>query len=181
MNEESYQRFLKAVLEKQAESPKGLRLHMEKVAEMAVDYAKEVHYSIGSARLAGLAHDLFRTAPSEEIYYWAAFSNFKLSKSMEKIPMLAHGPAAAGWLMKNLPELGMDIVLAVRDHTFPPKDPPMLTKILAVADCLEPSREISEREEIRLKKISFEERFVEVMKLKSLLTQRRGSDNLGTN
>ena len=168
MKQEEYKKYLDIILEKQALSPKGLQMHMQAVADMAVSYAKEVGYDVESANLAGMAHDLLRHATPEETLEYAHYTGFVISDLMEKVPMLAHGPAAAGWLMKNIPQIGVDVILAIRDHTFPADDAPMLTKILAVADTLEPSRQIPEREEVRLMRIPFEQRFIEVQRLKKL-------------
>ena len=75
--------------------------------------------------------------------------------------------AGKGYLNLGLGHI-VDIILAIRDHTFPADDAPMLTKILATADTLEPSRQIPEREEVRLMRIPFEQRFIEVQRLKKL-------------
>lgn len=168
MKQEEYKQFLDIILEKQSLSPKGLQAHMQAVADMAVSYAKEIDYDIESAYLAGMAHDLLRHASSEDILKYAHSTGFVITELMEQIPMLAHGPAAAGWLIQNTPQIGVDIILAIRDHTFPDDDAPTLTKIIAVADTLEPSRQIPEREEVRLMIIPFEQRFIEVQRLKKL-------------
>lgn len=173
MKDTEYQYYLKTILTKQSESPEGLQKHMEEVAKLAVMYAKEVGYDTEAANLAGMAHDLIRLASPEETLAWANSTGFVISDLMTQIPMLAHGPAAAGWLMKNLPSIGVDVILAVRDHTFPADDAPMLTKILAVADTLEPSRQIPEREEVRLKDMPFEQRFIEVQRLKKLPRKKK--------
>lgn len=168
MKTEEYQKYLDIILAKQSQSPKGLQQHMRAVAEMAVSYAKEVGYDEEAANLAGMGHDLLRAASSKETLEYAYSTGFVVSDLMKQVPMLAHGPAAAGWLMKNIPQIGVDVILAIRDHTFPADDAPMLTKILAVADTLEPSRHIPEREEVRLMNIPFEQRFIEVQRLKKL-------------
>ena len=168
MKQEEYKKYLDIILEKQSQSPLGLQAHIQAVADMAVTYAKEVGYDVESAYLAGMSHDLLRSATAEETLEYAYSTGFVISDLMKQVPMLAHGPAAAGWLMKNVPHIGVDVILAVRDHTFPADDAPMLTKILAVADTLEPSRQIPEREEVRLMRIPFEQRFIEVQRLKKL-------------
>lgn len=175
MKAEEYKQFLDIILRKQAESPDGLQKHMQEVARLAVMYAEEVGYDKEAANLAGMSHDLIRLASPEETLEWANSTGFIVTDLMKQIPMLAHGPAAAGWLMKNLPSIGVDVILAVRDHTFPADDAPMLTKILAVADTLEPSRQIPEREEVRLMDIPFEQRFIEVQRLKKLPRKKRNS------
>ena len=173
MKAEEYKQFLDTILKKQAESPDGLQKHMQEVARLAVMYAEEVGYDKEAANLAGKSRDLIRLASPEETLEWATSTGFVISDLMKQIPMLAHGPAAAGWLMKNLPSIGVDVILAVRDHTFPADDAPMLTKILAVADTLEPSRQIPEREEVRLMDIPFEQRFIEVQRLKKLPRKKK--------
>ncbi len=168
MKTEEYKKYLDLILEKQAQLPDGLQKHIQAVAKMAVAYAKEVGYDEEAANLAGMSHDLLRSATAEETLEYAFSTGFVITDLMKHVPMLAHGPAAAGWLMKNIPQIGVDVILAVRDHTFPADNAPMLTKILAVADTLEPSRQIPEREEVRLMDIPFEQRFVEVQRLKKL-------------
>ncbi|MFA7145480.1 MAG: HD domain-containing protein [Candidatus Riflebacteria bacterium] len=154
------------VFAKQMEVPAGLREHMRAVAEMAAEYAGEVGYDRDAAYVAGMAHDLLRVASDEEILSLARRSNMSLTKAMFARPMLAHGPAAAAWLIENAPDVSFDIVDAVRDHTFPPSDAPILTQIIAVADTLEPSRKIPEREAVRLAQMTFSERFKRVFELK---------------
>ena len=100
MNKEEYKKYLDIILEKQSLSPKGLQMHMQAVADLAVAYAKEVGYDVESAYLAGMAHDLLRHATPEETLEYAHSTGFVISDLMEQVPMLAHGPAAAGWLRR---------------------------------------------------------------------------------
>ncbi len=80
--------------------------------------------------------------------------------------MLAHGPAAAGWLRLNIPHLDTHVFEAIRDHTFPDESSNIMTKILASADALEPSRAIDSRDKIRQAAMPFEERYIAVLKIK---------------
>ena len=154
------------ILKKQQESPAGLREHMNAVASMAMKYAKEVGYDVNNAYLAGIAHDLFRSASDKAILEMVSKAGIPLNNLMMSKPMLAHGPAAAGWLKINIPDISEDIVNAVKDHTFPDAEAPVLTQIIAVADTLEPSRNIPEREQIRLSDIPFTDRYKRVYELK---------------
>jgi predicted HD superfamily hydrolase involved in NAD metabolism len=154
------------IFAKQMEVPARLREHMRAVAEMAAGYAAEVGYDPDVAYVAGMAHDIMRVAPESEILSMVAKANFDLTPAMRARPMLAHGPAAAVWLMEHAPDVGDEVIEAVKDHTFPASDAPILTQILAVADTLEPSRNLPERDRIREAKMSFEERFKLVFELK---------------
>ncbi len=154
------------IFAKQMEVPARLREHMRAVAELASEYAKEVGYDPDVAYVAGMAHDLMRMAPENEILSLVAKANYDLTPAMQARPMLAHGPAAAVWLMENAPDVGNDVIEAVKDHTFPTSDAPILTQILAVADTLEPSRNLPERDKIRETPMSFEQRYKLVFELK---------------
>lgn len=147
--------------------PDGLIKHIEGVGRLAVKYALNEKVEPRHALIAGLAHDLFRIAAAEEILGFAASGKSQLSDSEINVPMLAHGAAAAGFLLHSGLGLPDAVLAAIRDHTFPQKDAPILTQILAVADTLEPSRGIASRDLIREAGLSFARMFQEVLQIKA--------------
>ncbi|HQG30229.1 MAG TPA: nicotinate (nicotinamide) nucleotide adenylyltransferase, partial [Candidatus Ozemobacteraceae bacterium] len=78
--------------------PAGLRTHVESVARLAAEYACEFGLDARLGLLAGLAHDLFRGAGPSEIYATVERGGIRLGALEKKVPMLAHGAAAAAFL-----------------------------------------------------------------------------------
>lgn len=163
---DNYHGWLKLARKKQADVSEGLQKHMRGVARLAVHYALEQGYDPRPALVAGMAHDLFRDAPDAEIISLSSSVGLALRDLELQTPMLAHGAAAAAWLLNSAPTIDPALVAAVRDHTFPDVDSPSLTRILATADTLEPSRGIPERDHLRQASISFAERYAKLLEIK---------------
>lgn len=161
-----YHRWLKLVEKQQKRSPEGLQEHMKSVTCLAIRYAIELGVDPRPVLIAGLAHDLFRDAPDAEIISLVGSTDFLLTDLEKEMPMLAHGPAAAAWLRQVAPEIDSAIISAVKNHTFPVADSPLLTRILAVADTLDPVRQVAERDALREADLSFAERYQGVLEIK---------------
>jgi len=146
--------------------PAGLIDHIMAVAMLAVKYGMEAGLDPRTCMLAGLAHDLFRGADATQVFSFAEKCGTPLSSLERKMSMLAHGAAAAGYLRSKIPAINPDIVNAVRWHTFPADDAPLLTRVLVLADTLEPSRGIAERDAIRQAAMPLEQRYQRVLELK---------------
>jgi nicotinate-nucleotide adenylyltransferase len=166
-----YQEWLATIAGQLRELPDGLIDHIMAVAALAVEYGLEVGLDPRTCLLAGLSHDLFRGADSIEIFRYAEFCRTELSDAERHLPMLAHGAAAAGFLRYRIPAINPDIVNAVRWHTFPADDAPLLTRVLVVADTLEPSRAIAERDCLGQRRMPLAERFAQVLELKRRRSQ----------
>lgn len=151
--------------------PDGLREHIEGVARLAISYALDNGVEPRQAMIAGLAHDLFRIAADDEILRLAAIARGSLKDLEKRLPMLAHGAAAAGFLMQSGIALPDSLIAAICDHTFPEADSPLLTQILVVADTLEPSRGIAQRDRLRNADLTLDLLFKEVLQIKA---QRAG-------
>jgi nicotinate-nucleotide adenylyltransferase len=163
---EPYCNWLEVIAGQLSRLPEGLMTHIMAVAALAVNYGLAAGLDPRTCLLAGLSHDLFRVADSTELYAYAEICGTQLSALERKKPMLAHGAAAAGFLRKHIQAINPDIVNAVRWHTFPADDAPMLTKVLVLADTLEPSRGIAERDTVRQTAMSLEQRYQRVLELK---------------
>ncbi|MBU1105648.1 MAG: nicotinate (nicotinamide) nucleotide adenylyltransferase [Candidatus Riflebacteria bacterium] len=161
-----YLHWLEVIAGHLRQLPDGLVDHIMSVASLSVKYGLEAGLDPRTCMLAGLTHDLFRGAGSSEIFRYAELCRTRLSEAERALPMLAHGAAAAGFLLYWLPEINPAIVSAVRWHTFPAEDAPLLGKVLVVADTLEPSRAIVERDSLRQASMSLNERFKRVLELK---------------
>jgi nicotinate-nucleotide adenylyltransferase len=163
---EPYSGWLATIFEQLRLLPEGLVGHIMSVAEMAVGYGLEAGLDPKTCLLAGLSHDLFRVADASEQLFYADLCGTQLSTLERKMPMLAHGAAAAGFLRQRIPAIDPDIVNAVRWHTFPADDAPLLTRVLVLADTLEPSRGIAERDILRQAAMPLDDRYQKVIELK---------------
>ncbi|GAB4272285.1 MAG: nicotinate-nucleotide adenylyltransferase [Candidatus Rifleibacteriota bacterium] len=153
--------------------PDGLKEHIENVARDSFLMALENGVDPISALIAGLSHDLFRIADNEEILRLASLSGYTLSSKELELPMLAHGAASAGFLKKLWPEIPVQILDAVRFHTLPENNMGDLAKILVIADALEASRKIGEREKLRQKKLDLGKKFELVVELKKNAAEQK--------
>lgn len=150
----------------------GLRLHIFSVARLALTYALEAEYDPQAAVLAGLSHDLFRAASAEVIMKYATKSGFPLNEHELRLPMLAHGAAAAGFLRSEFQGIAQEVIDAVRWHTFPQADSKALARILIMADLLEPNRKFLEYDAIRESSLTPFERYKRVFAIKRLASSR---------
>lgn len=166
-----YHDWLKIIQKRFDAVPAGLQAHMHGVSRLALKYAVEESYDLRQALLAALAHDLFRDATDVEIMTLVASAGFELHERELKTPMLAHGPAAAAYILTLIPEISPEVVEAVKDHTFPRSDSCMLTRILAVADTLEPSRGLPAHDALREADMPFEDRYQKVLQLKQQVSR----------
>ncbi|MBP7632682.1 nicotinate (nicotinamide) nucleotide adenylyltransferase [Candidatus Ozemobacteraceae bacterium] len=156
--------------------PAGLRTHVESVARLAAAYACEFGLDARLGLLGGLAHDLFRGAGAAEIYGMVDRARIRLGTLEKKVPMLAHGAAAAAFLATLEPSPPAELCRAVRWHTFPRPAHAPLTRVLIMADALDPSRGEPERDRIRNSNLSIEQRWKSVVALKRECAGRADRD-----
>lgn len=158
----AFTKIISRLRDRAAELKKGLRRHIENVAELAARFAFEAGLDPRLGFIAGLAHDLFRVATPQQILRRVAEGGLRLSLREHELPMLAHGAAAAVFLRKHSPWLPETIFRAVRRHTLPPARAHALTQALICADLLEPSREKADYDELREADLSLAERYAAV-------------------
>lgn len=163
---ENYSELLDIIEPVLKELPEGLIRHIEGVAELACVYAVLCKIDPRPAMIAGLAHDLFRIADAEKIRDLTAKAGVILTPNEEKLPMLAHGAAAAAYLAGRFKAFPTDLFEALRWHTSPIDNLSDLARVLVVADTLEPSRGISEHDELRNSESHFHELYEKVLLLK---------------
>ena len=168
----SQKQLLNIVLKEQVRMPKGLLEHVESVANHIIEYCFEYGIDPFSGVIAALAHDIFRASSNEEILSFCAEKNVDLHGVEAKIPMLAHGRVAAAFL-ESLPniEVSLDIIEAVKSHTFPPVEAADLTKALVLADTLDSTRADKEKDRLRNLNISADEKYLKVVQLKKRIAE----------
>ncbi len=104
--------------------------------------------------LVGLAHDMCKDMDNEQLIAYAMKDGAPITVLEAEKPPLLHGRAAAVLLDEEFAVSDADILEAVAHHTFGKKNAAPLTKILFVADKIEPGREhITESERTRLLKL----------------------------
>ncbi len=127
---------------------KGVQATAEKLAE---------HYGadVKKASLAGLMHDTVKNLPTEEMLRLCEEFGCELDYVTKNEPKLIHAPLGA-YYAKNV--FGIDdeeIFDAMYYHTTAKADMPLLTKIIYVADVIEPNRSYPGVDELR--KLAFED------------------------
>lgn len=119
------------------------------VMESAVLLAERYGADVEKARIAGLLHDCAKNYSHDELYDICDRYGIILDDVTRNEPGLLH-PIAGACILKD--EYGVDdgeIYDAVYYHTVGKPDMPLLTKIIFIADCIEPSRESGWADEVR--------------------------------
>lgn len=111
--------------------------HCRRTAALASRLARRFGLDRGRAYLAGLAHDLARELPEEELLRLSAEDGAPLESWETERPVLLHGRAAAVLLG---PGFDQEIREAVADHVTGRPGMSALARLVYVADFLEPGR-----------------------------------------
>ena len=152
-------------------------IHILGVADTAKKLAKLNGVSEEKAEIAGLAHDVAKNLDEVKMKEIIKENNIVLSNVEENNENLWHsiiGPIEA----KNKFEIDDEEILdAIRWHTTGKENMPILTKIIYIADMIEPSRKFEGVDNIR--KVTFEDldmgvyygltRSIEFLLIKNLL------------
>jgi nicotinate-nucleotide adenylyltransferase len=115
-------------------------LHSRGVAALSSDLC--IRYGLEGDRgyLAGIAHDMAKSLPEEELRRLARKDTESITKLEQKKPSLLHAKAAAVLLREWFGITDGDILAAVRDHTMGSPEMGSLAKILYIADKIDVSR-----------------------------------------
>lgn len=119
------------------------------VMDSAVSLAERWGADVEKARIAGLLHDCAKNYTHDELYGICDKYGIILDDVTKNEPGLLH-PIAGACILKD--EYGIDdgeIYDAVYYHTVGKPNMPLLTKIIFIADCIEPSRESGWADEVR--------------------------------
>ncbi|EKQ55118.1 MULTISPECIES: bis(5'-nucleosyl)-tetraphosphatase (symmetrical) YqeK [unclassified Clostridium] len=128
--------------------------HILGVAETAKKLAKLNGISKEKAEIAALAHDVAKNLKKDRMKEIMGKNNIVLSEVEEKNPNLWHGIIAPIEAKDKLGIEDEEILDAIRWHTTGKENMSILTKIIYIADMIEPSRDFQGVEEIR--KLTFE-------------------------
>ena len=75
--------------------PEGLRRHIYRVQQVALDLARQHSIEEEKARLGALAHDVARAMKGEELLRKAREFGIAVHPVEEQVPILLHGPVGA--------------------------------------------------------------------------------------
>jgi HD superfamily phosphohydrolase YqeK len=118
------------------EATPARRAHMERVADLMGEWARDLHLDetgVERWRAAGWLHDALRDAPAERLLPW-------IDGGLESLPSKVwHGPATAARLERG-GCLDGDLLDAIRFHTLGHRSLGLLGRALIAADYIEPGR-----------------------------------------
>ncbi len=120
--------------------------HSKGVAVCAENLAGRYKADGHSAYLAGLVHDCAKELPLEEMNKITA--NLELEEMIRESKNLLHGPAGAVFAKNNF-NISDEVYDACFYHTVGKEKMSLLTKIVFIADMIEPGRSFEGVEEIR--------------------------------
>ena len=122
--------------------------HSMSVAEEAGRLAIKFGADEEKAYFAGIAHDLAKEIPEEELRLKLIGYGKQELLDEYSYPLL-HGPAAAVILKEEFSVFDEEVLDAVFYHTTGKEDMNLLTKIIYLADFIEPGRKFSGIEKVR--------------------------------
>jgi predicted HD superfamily hydrolase involved in NAD metabolism len=114
--------------------------HIEGVVATASQLAKRFDCDPYLAQLAAWLHDACKEKKDSELIEQAKGYGLVLSEADEKNGHLLHGPVAAKLVEKELQIENDDVLRAMAEHTLGAKAMSRLSKIVFLADALEPGR-----------------------------------------
>ena len=130
---------------------KKRRKHSIQVGLLAQKLCRKNNLNPEKGLISGIAHDIAREFKKKLILKYASYDNLPIHKWEKENYVLLHGRAGAMLLKEKFGVLDQDILDAVRYHTLGNPGLGNLSKIVYVADYLEPTRKYltkAERENI---------------------------------
>ncbi len=125
-------------------------IHCRNVMKRAVELAKIYGINENKAMLAGLAHDITKEMPKDEMFKYIEEHNIKIDEFERKNPGLLHGKIAAVFCKEKY-GFTEDMQKALEYHTTGEPDMDDLAKIVFIADKTEVGRKNNDWEKIREK------------------------------
>ncbi len=126
--------------------------HSMGVAWTALDLAMEFDADLDDAFVAGICHDIAKQMPENEMFDFVKKSPFKNDEDLLGTKALWHAAAGAVYLQglsDEYKEYNNAVVDACLWHTLGSADMKKLSKIIFLADMIEPNRDYPELTEIR--------------------------------
>ena len=114
--------------------------HIEGVAETARELALRSNCDLFLAELGGLLHDCCKEVKDKELIARAKEFGLKLHPIEELNGHLLHGPVAAETVKAELGITNKEVLDAIAEHTLGAVDMTTLSKVVFLADAIEPGR-----------------------------------------
>lgn len=128
--------------------------HTVRVADTAINLAKQYGADVKKAELAAIFHDYAKLHPIAELKEVITANKID-PRLLSYHPELWHGPAAVPLLQKEVGIDDEDILNAIHHHTTGRANMSLLEQIVYVADYIEPGRQFPGVDEVReLSKVS---------------------------
>jgi nicotinate-nucleotide adenylyltransferase len=115
--------------------------HSREVARLASELCDRFHADEEKGYIAGMAHDLGRELDIGEIVLIAEADGRPMTAWERERPLILHGRAGAAILMKHTGYADEEALQAIRDHVTGRGSMGPISRIVFVADFLEPTRE----------------------------------------
>ncbi len=125
-------------------------LHSLGVAEEAQRLAQHYGATEEKAYLAGLLHDCAKEIPAEQALTMLEKYGIAVDEIIKRTPRLLHGPLGACLSQAQFEVTDPEVLDAVRFHTTGKANMNLLTKIIYIADYIEPNRRFEGVEELRV-------------------------------
>jgi len=116
--------------------------HSREVARLSSELCDRFHADEERGYIAGMAHDLARELDEAEILLLAESDGRGVTPWERERPLLLHGRAAAAILTKHTGYVDEDALQAIRDHVTGRGSMGPISRIVFVADFLEPTRDL---------------------------------------
>lgn len=114
--------------------------HSERVAQMCVDICKKYDLDEKKGYLAGISHDICKSFSDEDMLKYASMDGLEISDYERTKLALLHGRAAAVILKRKFKIEDEEVLEAVAHHTSGKLGMCDITKVLFLADKIEPGR-----------------------------------------
>ncbi len=129
--------------------------HSVRVAETAMKLCEKFGLDGKIGYLAGISHDICKAMPDDLLISMSARDGLPFTDLEAKKPALLHGRAAAVKLQEDFNLSEPDVIEAVQNHTFGKIGMSDLSKIVFIADKIEPGRpQVDEAYLKKIKKLS---------------------------
>jgi predicted HD superfamily hydrolase involved in NAD metabolism len=114
--------------------------HIKGVAQTAIDLAEQTGCSVKLAELAGWLHDCCKEVKDAELISLATRFGLQLHPVEQINGHILHGPVGACICRKELGLTNTEVLGAIAEHTLGAVNMTTLSKVVFLADCIEPGR-----------------------------------------
>ncbi|MCY4528241.1 MAG: bis(5'-nucleosyl)-tetraphosphatase (symmetrical) YqeK [Chloroflexi bacterium] len=135
------------VAERTAALPEGLVDHLRRVRKLARKLAKRHGVDRDASELGAACHDLARHMKPEDLLEEADRLEIPVHPMERRVPIMLHGPVAARWLERDGEISDPRVIEAVRYHTTGKSGMSDVSRVVFLADKLEP-RKVKHRPEL---------------------------------